>query len=670
MDFAHLDARELAVPFESSLDTKELVKQAVDIVELVGKHIQLRRQGRNYVGLCPWHEDSRPSLQVNPERQSFKCWVCDVGGDVFSFVMKIEGVEFREALAMLADQAGIAVQSLRRRKTGLEEGSAGFVEAGQVFVPGAEAGQVVASAEGKRPLYRAMAWAEEQYHKCLLNSPEAEPARKYLDERGIAPESIQKFHVGFSPNRGDWLQSLVQGNATRLKTLETIGLLARSAEGDRLYDRFRSRLLFSIRDVQDRPVGLGGRVIPGLSDSSPAKYINSPETPLFSKSKLLYGHDLARRAMRKTGRALVMEGYTDCIIAHQHGFEDAVAVLGTALGPRHVQILKRFADRIVLVLDGDEAGQRRANEVLELFVSENVDLRILTLPEGSDPCDFLQEHGAEAFDDLVNTRAVDALEHAFQAATRGVDVEGDVHYASQALERMVSIVAKAPRLRADSTRDDRFRQEKILQRLAASFRVPEEEVRRRLTTLRRAAQRRPLARSHDEIPHDLIGDEPGSESGAGIETSAPGGQIDPWQRELLEILVAHPGCLPAARGVVTSEWLPYPPCRRIYEAFCRLVDAGDEPEFDRLMLEFDDPATKSLLVELDEKGRAKGLTDPEGVLTELMGSFRRREAERKRPVVTGALRQRRFDDQEELNVLRKIREEEQARHGISDPTDG
>jgi DNA primase len=652
MDFAHLDARGLRVSFVSPLDTKELVKQAIDIVDLVGRHIQLRRQGRNYVGLCPWHDDTKPSLQVNPERQSFKCWVCDIGGDVFSFVMQMEGVEFREALAMLADQAGVPLEPPRR--AGQHQGEPDSPH---------DAAMAAVSGEGKRALYRAMAWAEQQYHECLLNSAEAEPARKYLLQRGITDKSVLKFHLGFSPNQSDWMQNRVKSDPARVKVLETIGLVARSQEGNRPYERFRGRVLFSIRDAQDRPVGVGGRILPEAGGTSPAKYINSPETPLFSKSKLLYGLDLARTTMRKTRRALVMEGYTDCIVAHQHGFEDAVAVLGTALGPGHVRILKRFANRIVLVLDGDEAGQRRTNEVLELFVSENVDLRILTLPEGSDPCDFLQEHGAEAFGDLLETKAVDALEHAFRAATNGVDLDNDVHGSSEALERMVAIVAKAPRLRVDSTRDDRFREEKILQRLAASFRVPEEEVRGRLTALRRLARRRPTS-----VPLE----EPAADEAQLME---PVGEMDVWQRELLEILIGHPTCLTVVRAEISSEWLTFGPCRRIFEALCQFGDDDLDSAFDRLMLQFDDPNIKSLLVEMDEKGRGREMANPGAVLQELIESFKKREVKRGQPAGVGALRERRYDDDEELKMLLEIRqkwssEHRSARHGISDPMDG
>jgi len=642
-----------AVSF-SSLDTKEQVREAIDIVDLVGKYVQLRRQGRIFVGLCPWHDDTRPSLQVNPERQSFKCWVCDIGGDIFSFVMKMEGVEFREALAMLADQAGIALKPRGRAPT---------------RQPGEpDTSPTRPETPGKRTLYQAMAWAEQKYHECLLTSPEAEPARRYLHERGITEESVRKFHLGFSPNRGDWILQLAQNAKADTKVLEAIGILTRPAGVGDPYDRFRGRLLFSIRDPQDRPVGLGGRLLPG--STSPAKYINSPETPLFSKSNLLYGLDVAHRAIRKNGAAVVVEGYTDCIIAHQYGFDNTVAVLGTALTekivnregeivrPGHIRPLSRYADRIVLVLDADEAGQRRANEVLELFVAEQVDLQIVTLPEGMDPADFLQEHGAEALRDLLATRAVDAFEHAFQAKTRGVDLDNDIHGTTRALEEMVSIVAKAPRLRADSTRDHRLREEKVLERLAFKFRVPEQEVRDRLTALRRRAGRRAAAGPAGQPP-----------PGAAPE-SPPAPAIDPWQRELLEILIRDPRCLGQAREAIAPDELASEPCRLIYQACCRLVDAGTEPTFEKLMLQFDDPAIKSLLVELDEQGRAKAAKAPQTLLEELIESFRRREARKRFPAETGALREGRLDEGQQAELLRKIVQQERSRHGISNPTEG
>jgi DNA primase len=652
MEFAFMVMQELAVS-GGSFDTKERVKQAVDIVDLVGSHIQLRRQGRNFVGLCPWHDDSRPSLQVNPERQSFKCWVCDIGGDVFSFVMKIEGVEFREALQMLADRAGIQVEKPRRHSAAAGETASGTSEA-------------VSSAEQKRTLLQAMAWAEKQYHQCLLERPEADAARRYLDGRGITAESIERFHLGFSPLERDWILQSVKENTSRdkierrAKILEAIGILVRPTEGGSPFDRFKGRLLFSIRDAQGRPVGIGGRVLPELGTTSPAKYINSPETPLFTKSKLLYGLDLAREALRKSRTALVMEGYTDVIVAHQYGFQNAVAVLGTALGESHVRLLKAHADRIVLVLDGDEAGTRRANEVLDLFIAQQADLRILTLPEDLDPCDYLHKYGADAFSELLAAKAVDALDHAYEVTTRGIDVERDIHGAGQAIERLLGIVAKAPRLSGETRGDARIQEQKIVQRLAAKFRVDELELRRRLAALRRRQSTKPrpsVAPDSNDAPADESAEKP--------ETA-----MDPWDLAVLQLIVARPESVAAMRGRIDAEHIKNGSCRRIFETCCRLADEGVVPAFDRLMLEFDSPAMKNLLVGIDEAAQATGQpsADVETLLNGLVETFQRKEIERQRPARIGALREGGLDDQQQAAMLEEIIR--QRRQGSSEPTDG
>jgi DNA primase len=636
MEFAHLATQERRVSLGSSFELKERVKQATDIVELVGSYLQLRRQGRQYVALCPWHDDSRPSLTINPERQSFRCWVCNIGGDVFSFIMQMEGVTFPEALAMLAERAGIPLKTER---------------------PTAQPRSGNAPPD-KRLLYRVMAWVEKQYHTCLTELPEGEPGRKYLQERQISAESIEQFHLGFCPDQWDWILRRAEDRGPNAKLLEAVGVLLRGAGGTgRYYDRFKGRVMFSIRDTQGRPVGTGGRILPENMATNPAKYVNSPETPLFSKSRLLYGLDVARDAVRRSNRVLVMEGYTDCILAHQCGFHDAVAVLGTALGEGHLRILKRFADKIVLVLDGDEAGQKRANEVLELFVAQQVDLRILTLPEEFDPCEFLLERGAEAFGALVEQQAVDALEHAFRVATRNVDVERDVHGASQAMEKLLATIAKAPRHRDDTTREDRLREEKILQRLAARFRIEEQEVRARLTELRR--------RSHAPPPARMPGAPP---------EAIPPEKIDPWERELLEVLVQHPECVPQAQGAIRPEELASRACRRIFETCCRLHAAGELPTFDRLILEFDEPVLKGLLVEFDEQAVAKGShatnPDPQILLEELIRGFERRRIEKRRPAQVLALREGNLDTAQQDELLARIVQEQRARQGISRPTDG
>lgn len=236
------------MPLSPYSDVKEQIRQAIDIVDLVERYIPLRRQGRGFVGLCPWHDDHRPSLQVNPQRQSFRCFVCDIGGDIFTFVMKMENVEFPEAVAMLAEMAGIPLPRT--------------------------VGKGSPASEQKQELYRVVAWAEQQYHQCLLESSEAASARKYLSDRQISRDSLARFRLGFSPMQPDWLLRKARRDQIDPKLLVTAGILV-AAQGRDMIDRFRGRVLFSIRDSQGRTVGFGGRVLPQMAESVPAKYINS-----------------------------------------------------------------------------------------------------------------------------------------------------------------------------------------------------------------------------------------------------------------------------------------------------------------------------------------------------------------------------------------------------------
>ena len=605
----------------SSLDTKERVRQANDIVDLVGQHISLRREGRLYKGLCPWHDDSRPSLQVNPERQTYKCWVCDIGGDVFSFVMQREGVSFPEALAMLADRAGI-----------------------ELALGHGDASTQPASAHIKQHLYRAAAWAEQQYHQCLLSSTEAESARRYLAERGIRDEFLHTFHIGYAPDRWDWLINRAGGSEFSPSDLEKIGLVATSTKTGRRYDRFRGRVLFSIRDVQGRPIAVGGRILPSTSSQDIAKYINSPETPLFSKSSQLYGLNVAREPIARSRQAIVMEGYTDCIVAQQFGFETALAVLGTALGERHVRLLSRYADRITLVLDGDEAGQRRAGEILGLFIAGQLELRVLTLPEGLDPCDFLLARGADAFRAQLEA-APDALEHKVRVATRGIDPGGASHEANRALEDVLATMARAPRLRSGAAMETKLREDQFLTRLARQFQAPEEILRGRLLALRRPSSsgpgRTPLNETSPASPRMTT--------------------TDPWERELIEILLQEPEAASKAAESLVPEQLRDPACRQIFAKCCELSVAGINPVFDRLLLEFEDPAVKGLLVDMDERGRDRGGSDLAAQLPELLASLRRRAEQHEQLARTTELREKRFDESEEVAILTELLEKSRDR---------
>ncbi|TVS15532.1 MAG: DNA primase [Planctomycetaceae bacterium] len=616
-------------------DFKEQVRQATDIVELVGSFLQLKRQGSGYVALCPWHEDTRPSLQVNPRRQSWKCWVCDLGGDAFSFVMQHERVGFREALEVLAEKAGIAPPGPAPQRT----------------EPG--------SPRDKRTLYQATRWAEEQFHRCLLHDPVAHPARDYLHQRGITEDSIQRFQLGFSPEDWTWLLSRAQGQFSP-QVLLASGLCGRSESGGRYYDRFRGRVLFPIRDVQDRTIAFGGRILPGTTDQKAAKYVNSPDTLLFLKNEHLYGLNLARHALAKDREIVVVEGYTDTIMAHQVGVANVVAVLGTALGENHIRLLKRFADRITLVLDGDEAGQRRTNEILELFIAAQVDLRIMTLPAQLDPCDFLLQQGGDAFREMLGG-AVDALEHKVRIATQGIDLVKDTHGANRALEEILSTMARAPQGRIEVVGQTRLREHQILTRLARHFAVADTQLRTRLTELRR----RPQARSAERTVRK-----------SDQQPTAPKPQvrdIDPRDIELLEVLVLHPEYVPDAISAIDVGQLHSPPARTIFYTIHWLHDEQRTPDFGNVLTALEDPAMKNIWVEVDERAQAKAPEAQEDARQRLQGlieDYRYFREKRSRQHMAAALQEKKLNEQEELDALQMLIAQERSRRGISGPKEG
>ena len=622
--------------FDPSQDVKEQVRQATDIVDLVGSYVsEMRRDGRGYKVLCPWHNDTRPSLQINPERQSWKCWVCDLGGDVFSFVMQREGMGFREALEMLAERAGIELQARSPDRPKPKEGSP----------------------EDKNTLYAAMAWAEGQFHECLLRSPEGQVARDYLRDRDVSDESIAKFHVGFSPNEWTWLIDKAASTPFSPAVLEAAGLSLKSPKSGRPYDRFRGRVLFSIRDRQRRPIALGGRVLPQFADDRSPKYINSPETPLFSKSNQLYGLDVARDAIAKSRQVLVMEGYTDVVAAHQFGLQNSVAVLGTALGERHVQLLRGLADSIVLLLDGDEAGRKRANEVLELFVAQQVDLKILTLPEGLDPADYLAQQGREALETLI-AGAVDALDHKIASETYGLDVVADTHRANQALERILATIAKAPRLSAAASSSSHLREQQLLTRLARRFRLPEEDLRSRLAAMRSAARSKNTTRV-DRASND--------------SSDMPPTKFDPWERELLEVLLQRSSFVQQALVEAPVDDFSGGPHREIYEKMRVLAAGPDAVTFDALILQFEQPSLKNLLVDLYERGKERLPSDASSALEcfeQLLTQRRRRAADRQHRAGTVAMQEGKLSQSEEAELFSNIVQQQRNRQGISESTDG
>lgn len=366
------------------------VQQANDIVELVGQLVSLKNRGKEFIGLCPFHQDHRPSMYVSPVKQIFKCFACGAGGDVFRFVMLSQRLEFPQAVSELAQRAGIALP-----RGEFESDNADRSLSSQTLV-------------------KLMTWAAG-YYRQQLASPAGQGALEYARSRQISDESIRRFGLGYAPaGWEDLCRAAVRAGFTN-RQLGAAGLAVDRDNGT-CYDRFRNRLMFPILDLQDRIIAFGGRA---LSAEDRAKYLNSPETLLFDKSANLYGLNWARAGIAASKRAVVVEGYLDCLMPVQAGLDNVVATLGTSLTDRHVRLLGRFADEVVLVFDADLAGQLAAQRAIELFLAQRVNLRVATVPTVGpageavkDPCDYVLAAGGEAFKKALD-EAPDALEYAW-----------------------------------------------------------------------------------------------------------------------------------------------------------------------------------------------------------------------------------------------------------------
>ena len=688
----------MAARFDNA--TKEQVRSALNIVDVIGGYLEVRRQGRGFVARCPFHDDRRPSMQINPERQSWKCWVCDVGGDVFSFVMQREGMSFPEALQFLADRAGIYIEPPPPSQySGTQSSDTTANQTPQKIITPSNTQTTAASPANqlppttsqttersgaarladKRTLYRAMEWVVRAYRSLLDdrihdNPPNAvstetsalgHTAREYLKERGLEPEIVERFQLGFAPNSWSWLVDRAVADGISVEALERIGVLGVSERGTR-YDRFRDRLIFPIFDPQSRAIALGGRVLPGGA-SDVAKYINCSETRLYQKNQTLYGLNLARERITKSRVALVMEGYTDVMMAHQHGIDNAVACCGTALTENHIRLLKRYCDSVVLVLDGDEAGRKRTQEVLELFLVEEMDLRVLTLPEELDPCDYLVRYGRSAMQGLIDS-AVDALEFKIQTTCTGFDPLLDTHRASMALENVLGALSKIPARPADSR--IRIRQEQILARLSRQFGVSIGEIRRRLQELRERAERYERLRADAQrlradaqrlraTQQETISEEESYEYRYR--------ELTPVELELLEILVLHAELVPFAIERFPIEQLTTETAKAIFQLYIDLDLEGHALDYASVLSAAEDADLKNVLESITEIAwvkASKAALDAEARLHSLCEHWGDQGDHLQNKAHRTALNDGTIDEAEQMDVLEAIVRKARLRHGI------
>ena len=358
-------------------ETLQRIRDRIDLVDLISSYVGLTKAGQNFKGLCPFHSEKSPSFSVSPARQMFYCFGCSVGGDAFTFLMKQEGLDFMEAVRELSERSGIPLPARR------------------------EGPSQSASAVPRQRYFQIYEAAADWYHQNLLESSEGGPAREYLLQRGITPESWKMFQLGYAPDQWHGVEKWLERKGIKSEELVKAGLAIRKeqAEGARIaiYDRFRSRVIFPIRDARGQVLAFGGRT---MDADTTAKYLNSPETDLFFKGRSLYGLSQARASGAATGRLYLVEGYFDVIALHQSGITNVVAPLGTALTPDHVQMLHRLVPSVFLLFDGDAAGVGAALRTLDLFMNSGVEVRVVLFPQGEDPDSFIRAHGVQAFREL------------------------------------------------------------------------------------------------------------------------------------------------------------------------------------------------------------------------------------------------------------------------------
>jgi DNA primase len=412
------------------------IQGTLNISDVVSDYVPLKQTGKNLIGLCPFHHEKTPSFTVNVEKQIYKCFGCGEGGTIFNFLMKQEGITFPEAVKVLADKANIRINDFNTR-----EGH-----------------------KGTSVLYEANEQATSFFSEMLLKTNEGKGSRDYLSSRLINDDSIRKFRLGYSPNRWNSMVNKSKDWNISTQVLENAGLiLKRQASG--FYDRFRNRLMFPIFDFQNRPVGFGARVL----DNSLPKYLNSPETPIFNKSKSFYGINLAKNSIIKNRKILLMEGYTDVIMAHQCGIDWSIAILGTALTREHVRLLRRYCDKAILVFDADTAGQKSSERNLDIFIEEDFDVSVVLLPENYDPYDFLVKKGAKEFLEQVE-KAYDFFSFKIKLSESKWDMSS-VSGKASAIDDILSTAVKIPNI---------LKRELTIKRIAEEMSIEESDLRKHL----------------------------------------------------------------------------------------------------------------------------------------------------------------------------------------------
>jgi DNA primase len=530
-----------------SPQTLELIRAASDIVEVIQSYVPLtKRAGANFLALCPFHKEKTPSFNVNPQRQIFHCFGCHKGGDVFEFVKAYENISFLEAVRRLAERARIPLET---------ESS-----------PGQARSQFL-----KETLLNLHEHVCQRWQALLASDPAAQIARDYLAQRGVPAEAIQLFRLGYAPDAWDDTVNWAKSKGHDLALLERAGLVVRkpgeAGHPDHWYDRFRGRLMFPIGDEQGRVIAFSGRVLNPEQEKFGGKYVNSPETPIFTKGRVCYGLDKSKRALLDTGQAVICEGQLDLIACHVGGVPNVVAPQGTALTADHCRLLKRYVNEVILCFDADTAGQNAALRALDDLLASGLAIRVALLPAPHDPDSFIKAHGGEAFR-AVLTQAIGFFDYLLLRLCREHDPASD-----RGRTAIVRGLGEQLLKTGDAVLLDTFAN-KTAQRLGVGV----EAVR---TELKKARRPEPM-RVEDE-PAELT-----------PTTDSPARPQEFW---LLRVILGHENLVEEALTHLELDWVQHPAVRRLLACRFAHFTAGDSPTLPVLLTEVNDETATRLATE-------------------------------------------------------------------------
>lgn len=572
--------------------TKNQVRDATDIAQLAESYgLQLKRAGQNFLALCPFHKEKTPSFNINPAMQIFKCFGCGTAGDVFKFVMLMERVEFPEAIELLAERAGIPIE-----------------REGGDWAPRTQE----KPEESKKALHWANSKALQYFEDQFAEAREGAEARKYLLDRGFTKEVLAAWRVGWAPDRFDGLVNFLSAEAgpEKREQAQKAAVLAgvlRKSENGHVYDAFRGRVIFPIFDMRHRPVGFGGRVLVE-SDNAGGKYLNTSEGKLFEKRKILYGLNFAAKEIGLTKTVIIVEGYTDTMMCHQYGVRNVVATLGTSLTAEHVQLLRRYVQpdgKVIALFDADAAGEKATGRAIELFMEEDVPLRIVRAMDVKDACEFLPQFGGDAFAERLEN-AEDAFGYTLTRALQNAERNPDSQAA--AVNRIMGVVNRCP---------DPVKRSMMRARVAQATGVPEPSLPQAAPQATRSAHPRP----GEPVQARRGLGSPDAATQAAVASGSGHAQARQRARLLAERRLLRYMFERAAWSARIADQMPpdelHGPghtelARRIRDAW----DSGARPSAAELLDACTDPAASALVADLLMESKPLPLTEDE--LTDLL----------------------------------------------------